>query len=172
MIIRHGMNRADLDRLLISLGGNVEYLRRTGEVACSHPCMPSRPRANGRRKDAPRHLTGFVRKVAAMATMLAVSSVASAGICDHAKAAERAVKAAAATAGTQLLTAAAPWSAVMHSSGQMILTGSSGYVAHSLGFVGAAWAAVTSPVTLTVAGGVLAAGAGVVAVCHYGPAVR
>lgn len=126
MNIHHGMNRADLDRLLIRLGGNVEHLRRTGEVVYTHPRILSRPRADGRRKDAPRHLTCFVRKVAALAAMLAMSSVASAGICDHVQEVERAVKAAAATAGTHLVAAASPWSAVMHSSGQPILTGGRG----------------------------------------------
>lgn len=64
MFITNGMNRADLDRTLAALGGTVTHLRRTGEVAYSHPALPSRPRANGRRKDAPRHLLQFVRAVA------------------------------------------------------------------------------------------------------------
>lgn len=69
MNIHHGMNRIDLDRLLIALGGNVEHLRRTGEIAYHHPAIPFSPRANGRRKDASRHLTRFVRQVAEGAAM-------------------------------------------------------------------------------------------------------
>lgn len=58
--LHHGMNRRDLDRILVSLGGTVRHLPRTGEIQYSHPLMHTRPRANGRRKDAGRHLTSFV----------------------------------------------------------------------------------------------------------------
>jgi hypothetical protein len=61
--IHHGMNRADLDRILIALGGRIERLRRTGDITYSHQLLPHRPRANGRRKDAARHLTQFVMQV-------------------------------------------------------------------------------------------------------------
>ncbi len=60
MKVHHGMNRTDLDRELIALGGTVSCLRRTGEIVYEHPALASRPRANGRRKDAPRCLTRFV----------------------------------------------------------------------------------------------------------------
>lgn len=63
MNVVHGMNRADLDRCLRSLGGQVKFLRRTGDVQYSHPTLQERPRANGRRKDAPRSLTAFVLRV-------------------------------------------------------------------------------------------------------------
>lgn len=59
----YGINRDRLDALLRGSGGTVHYLRRTGEVAYSHPAIPERPRANGRRKDAPAHLVRFVRRV-------------------------------------------------------------------------------------------------------------
>lgn len=61
--VHHGMNRRDLDRILMSLGGIVRHLDRTGEVQYTHPLLKSRPRANGRRKDAGRHLTCFVREL-------------------------------------------------------------------------------------------------------------
>lgn len=58
-----GVNRRDLDRRLVNLGGTVRALARTGEVQYSHPTLPERPRADGRRKDAPRHLVAFVHRV-------------------------------------------------------------------------------------------------------------
>ena len=61
--IHSGMNRAELDRELINLGGEVLLARRTGEVVYTHPALPDRARANGRRKDAPRRLTQFVKEV-------------------------------------------------------------------------------------------------------------
>lgn len=59
----YGINRDRLDDLLRATGGTVRHLRRTGEVAYSHPAVQERPRANGRRKDAPAHLVRFVRRV-------------------------------------------------------------------------------------------------------------
>ncbi len=59
----YGANRRELDRQLIELGGSIVYLRRTGEVQYQHPALPERPRADSRRKDAPRHLTNFVMRV-------------------------------------------------------------------------------------------------------------
>lgn len=61
--VHHGMNRADLDRILVALGGHIEILRRTGDIAYSHRLLSRRPRGNSRRKDAPRHLTQFVLDV-------------------------------------------------------------------------------------------------------------
>ena len=58
-----GVNRRDLDRRLINLGGTVRALARTGEIQYSHPMLLERPRADGRRKDAPRHLVTFVHRV-------------------------------------------------------------------------------------------------------------
>jgi len=58
-----GMDRRQLDALLCDLGGSVTVIPRTGEVQYSHPMIAERPRANGRRKDAPRHLVAFVHRV-------------------------------------------------------------------------------------------------------------
>lgn len=58
-----GVNRRQLDDLLRRLGGTVAHLNRTGEVQYSHPAIPERPRADGRRKDAPRHLVAFVHRI-------------------------------------------------------------------------------------------------------------
>lgn len=51
-----GINRCQLDQLLRNLGGSVNTLDRTGEIQYSHPAIDERPRADGRRQDAPRHL--------------------------------------------------------------------------------------------------------------------
>lgn len=61
MKITNGMNRSTLDRILRSLGGSVEPVRRTGEIAYHHPALAEHPRADARRKDATRRLTAFVR---------------------------------------------------------------------------------------------------------------
>jgi hypothetical protein len=58
-----GVNRRHLDQLLRNLGGSVASLHRTGEVQYSHPAISERPRADGRRKDAPRHLVAFVHRI-------------------------------------------------------------------------------------------------------------
>jgi hypothetical protein len=58
-----GINRRLLDQRVLALGGTVTPIRRTGEVQYSHPALPERPRADGRRKDAPRHLVAFVHRV-------------------------------------------------------------------------------------------------------------
>lgn len=64
MNIHHGMNRLDLDKEVLRLGGTVDILRRTGDVRYTHPLM-AKPscRANSRRKDAPRKLTQWVLEV-------------------------------------------------------------------------------------------------------------
>jgi len=59
----YGVNRRHLDRLFRKMGGSVRTVPRTGEVRYVHPDHPQRPRANGRRKDAPNHLVNFVREV-------------------------------------------------------------------------------------------------------------
>lgn len=58
-----GMNRRDLDRILMQLGGGIEYPRRTGDVLYRHPLVAQPARANARRKDASRHLVRFVKEV-------------------------------------------------------------------------------------------------------------
>jgi hypothetical protein len=99
------------------------------------------------------------------ATLLSgVSSIASAEVC---KTVNTAVKAAAAGVATQAALAAAPVTAVAHSSGALILTGTSGYLANTLGVVAGAWAVATAPVTMAVVGTAAVTGLGVVAVCRY-----
>jgi hypothetical protein len=58
-----GMNRRDLDRIFLQLGGSIEFPRRTGEVLYRRPLMTRPARANARRKDASRHLVHFVREI-------------------------------------------------------------------------------------------------------------
>lgn len=61
-----GMNRRELDKMFRAMGGTITPVHRTGELIYTHPLFPTeRPRANARRKDAPRHLVVFARKVAA-----------------------------------------------------------------------------------------------------------
>lgn len=101
--------------------------------------------------------------VAALA-LLAVSQQSSAAMC---KVVNRAAKTAAASASVQTLMAAAPVTAVAHSSGGLILTGASGYLANTLGAVGAAWAVATAPVTIAVVGTAAVTGLGVAVACRY-----
>jgi hypothetical protein len=61
-----GINRRQLDQLFVGLGGSIRKLNRTGEIQYSHPMLAETPRADGRRKDAPRHLVAFVRRVQRM----------------------------------------------------------------------------------------------------------
>lgn len=61
--LHYGMNLSALNRYFVSLGGSIEAVRRTGEIRYSHRLVLQRPRADGRRKDAPRHLVSFVMEV-------------------------------------------------------------------------------------------------------------
>ena len=60
--VTYGMNRRELDRVFRDLGGEIVYLRRTGEMQYRHfalrgePC----PRANVRRTDASRRQVRYV----------------------------------------------------------------------------------------------------------------
>jgi hypothetical protein len=75
--------------------------------------------------------------------------------------------------GASTVAGAAGLSAVAHSSGAAILTGSSGYVAGSLGSIGATTlagssailATITAPVTLTIGGVAVAAVGGATYLC-------
>ena len=107
-----------------------------------------------------KNLTGLMTA----AVLLATTQQASAEVC---KVVNGAVKAATAGATVQALMAAAPVTAVAHSSGGLILTGASGYLAHTLGAVGTAWAVATAPVTIAVVGTAAVTGLGVAAACHY-----
>ena len=108
-----------------------------------------------------------VNKAKALATalaLLAASPQASAAMC---KVVNGAVKTAAAGVSAQALMSAAPVTAVAHSSGGLILTGASGYLANTLGFVAGAWAVATAPVTIAVVGTAAVTGLGVAVACHY-----
>lgn len=61
--MKHGKNLADLLAHARHIGIAVVVLRRTGELQLSHPTQNVRPRLNGRRKDSPRHASGFVQRV-------------------------------------------------------------------------------------------------------------
>lgn len=59
----YGMNRRELDRLFVRLGGQIDKPNRTGEIRYWHPVIRRYATANARRKDAPRHLVAYVRDV-------------------------------------------------------------------------------------------------------------
>jgi hypothetical protein len=88
-----GVNRRDLDRLLVNLGGTVRALARTGEIQYSHPMLPERPRADGRRKDAPRHLVAFVHRIerAAASHSNCAAATSNASLSDLSRAIEEGV---------------------------------------------------------------------------------
>ena len=61
--MEHGKNLSTLVRAAPHLGVNVAPVHRTGELRFSHPQVQTTVRVNGRRKDAPRALTGFFTQV-------------------------------------------------------------------------------------------------------------
>ena len=105
-----------------------------------------------------------LNKALIAAAMLVASSAASAEVC---KVVNKAAGAVAAGATVEALMSAAPVTAVAHSSGGLILTGASGYLANTLGFVAGAWAVATAPVTMVIVGTAAVTGLGVVVACHY-----
>jgi hypothetical protein len=79
--MNHGSNLAKLVAHARGLGVDVCALRRTGELQFSHWSQQDRPRLNGRRKDAPRHASVFVRRVEqCLAAMPPCSSAQSRGL--------------------------------------------------------------------------------------------
>ena len=59
-----GMNMREALALARELGCSVEIARGTGEVLVRHPSRPTEVlRVNARRKDAPRNLTSFLRRL-------------------------------------------------------------------------------------------------------------
>jgi hypothetical protein len=100
--------------------------------------------------------------------ILSAPGFAHAGICQKIDKAANLV-AAAASAGTsgQALLATAPVAAVPHSSGALILTGTGGYLAHTLGSVAGVWAVATAPVTIAITAGIAAVSAGVLVTCKF-----
>lgn len=59
--IVRGADLSDCVAYTIQLGGTVEPVRRTGELRFSHPAADKTVRVNGRRKDAPRQLTTWLK---------------------------------------------------------------------------------------------------------------
>lgn len=57
----NGMNRRELDSIIIELGGTIEYPRRTGDALYRHRAVPHPVRVNNRRKDATRALVALAR---------------------------------------------------------------------------------------------------------------
>ncbi len=60
---RSGMNLVDCMRAVKRLGGSVARVRRTGEVRFLHHQLGSSGMIDGRRKDAPRHATTWLRRL-------------------------------------------------------------------------------------------------------------
>jgi len=58
-----GIDTRKAVQLAIELGCRVEHVRRTGEQRVSHPNVAHSVRFNGRRRDAGRRLTTFLRHV-------------------------------------------------------------------------------------------------------------
>lgn len=65
--VSHGMNLRDGLALARTMGCSVEPRRRTGEIQIIDPASRRRVLVNGRRKDAPRALTQFLKTVAGLA---------------------------------------------------------------------------------------------------------
>ena len=63
--VSHGINLRDGLALAKEMGCYVEPRRRTGEIRVVDPVSRQRVLINGRRKDAPRALTSFLRSKAA-----------------------------------------------------------------------------------------------------------
>lgn len=59
--ISHGMNLKDGLAIARTMGCSVEPRRRTGEIQVVDPASRRRVLVNGRRKDAPRALTKFLK---------------------------------------------------------------------------------------------------------------
>ena len=60
--LRHTLREAE------SMGCRVATIRRTGELRISHPAIDRTVKLNGRRKDTPRALTCFLRRIAELKT--------------------------------------------------------------------------------------------------------
>lgn len=64
MHITHGINSRKAIECWVALGGHVEPFAGTGELCLRHPLIERPLRINGRRKDAPRSVTGALRWLA------------------------------------------------------------------------------------------------------------
>lgn len=60
-----GSNSRNCIRAAVALGARVAIVRRTGEIRLSHPAVPESVKVPhpARRKDAPRSLTAWLRRV-------------------------------------------------------------------------------------------------------------
>lgn len=61
--IHDGMNLRESLAHARRLGASVVHPRRTGEVRLQHPLMPKPVLANSRRKDSPRKVTAWLRRL-------------------------------------------------------------------------------------------------------------
>jgi len=57
----NGMNRRELDSIILELGGTIEYPRRTGDALYRHRSVPHPVRVDNRRKDSTRALVALAR---------------------------------------------------------------------------------------------------------------
>lgn len=57
----NGMNRREIDSIILDLGGTIEYPRRTGDALYRHPAVSRPVRVNNRRKDSTRALVALAR---------------------------------------------------------------------------------------------------------------
>lgn len=108
------------------------------------------------------------------AILLGMSSQCAAGGCEVVDGAiEKAVGAVGGImVGTHVAAVAAPVTAVTHSSGVLILTGASGYIAHTIGVAASAWAVASAPVTAVIGAVVLTTSVGVVTYCRVAGRAR
>jgi hypothetical protein len=58
-----GANLDDAIELAVTLGCEVKSVRRTGEIKVKHPDLPKSVRVNGRRKDCPRQLSCYLKRL-------------------------------------------------------------------------------------------------------------
>jgi len=65
--VSHGINLKDGLSIARTMGCTVEPRRRTGEIQVVDPVSRRRVLVNGRRKDAPRALTRFLKSIAQLA---------------------------------------------------------------------------------------------------------
>jgi hypothetical protein len=63
VLVSHGMNLKNGLAIARMMGCSVEPRRRTGEIRIVDPASRRRVLVNGRRKDAPRALTRFLKSV-------------------------------------------------------------------------------------------------------------
>src|SRR5688500_16569560 len=62
-MIKTGLNLRDALQVAARAGCSIKKLRGTGEIIVEHPRDLRRVRINGRRKDSPRSLTRFLRRL-------------------------------------------------------------------------------------------------------------